>query len=59
MISIALVFAFLYTNLFTIGYTFLDYLGYIFKKPEFLQIFLGIILVAYSFRKGKCDEKHF
>lgn len=56
MISIALTFMILYTNVFTIGYTFLEYLLFIMTKIECLIIFLGILLVVRSL-KGDKNEK--
>ena len=52
IVSISLSFIYLYTNVLTIGLTFGDYLLYISKKWECLMLFLGIILLVYSFRKG-------
>lgn len=53
IISISLSYMYLYTNLFTIGYTFKEYLFYILTRYECLMIILGIIIVVVSFRKGK------
>ena len=53
IISISLSYMYLYTNLFTIGYTFKEYLLYILTRYECLMIILGIIIVVVSFRKGK------
>lgn len=50
LISIAISFMFLYTNLFTIGYSLADYLLFIIKRVECLILILGIILVVKSFK---------
>ena len=52
IMSFALTFIYLYTNLFTIGYTFLEYITFILKRWECLLIIPGIILIVYTFRKG-------
>ena len=52
IISISISFMYLYTNIMTIGLNFFDYLLYICKRWECLMIFLGIILLVYSFKRG-------
>ncbi len=42
-----------YVNLLTLGYTFLEYFCFIMTKVECLLLFVGIILVMYSFKKEK------
>lgn len=51
MISISLTFMFLYTNLFLLGYSLLDYLKFIFTKVEVLCIFLGIFLIIKVYKE--------
>lgn len=51
IISISMTFIYLYTNLFTLGYTFFDYIVYIIKRWECLMMIVGIILVGYSMRR--------
>lgn len=53
LVSLSLMFLILYLNLFTIGYTFFEYLGYVASKVECLGGILGIILIVGSFKKGK------
>lgn len=42
----------MYANLFSLGYNWLEYLGYIATKLECLVGIVGIILVCCSFKKG-------
>ena len=53
MTSYSLMFIIIYLNLLKMGFSFLDYLKYIFTRFECLMIFLGIILIYLSFRKEK------
>ena len=53
IISTSLAYMYLYTNLFTIGYNFKDYLFYIVKRWECIMIILGIIIIVIAFKKGK------
>lgn len=53
MISLGATFCFFYFNLLTLGYSFFDYLLFVLKKIECLQMFLGILLVWLSLKKGK------
>ena len=53
LISIGLTFMLLYTNLFTMGYTFLEYFLFIIKRVECLIIFLGILLIIHSLKGEK------
>ncbi len=52
LISISIVFMVMYSNIFSFGASFLEYLIFIATKVECLCMFLGIILVVYSFKKG-------
>lgn len=57
LISLSFIFILLYTNLFSFGYTFFEFLTYIFTKLECLSLFVGIILVVCSFKKEGSYEK--
>ena len=41
-----------YLNLFNIGYNFLDYVNFIIRRLECLNLFLGIILMTISISLG-------
>ena len=51
IISVSISFMYLYTNVLTVGFTFVDYLLYISQKLECLMIFPGIILIVCSFKR--------
>ena len=51
--SYSLMFIIIYMNLIKMGYTFLEYIKYIFTRVECLSIFIGIILICISLRKRK------
>lgn len=51
MTSYGLMFIIIYLNLLKMNYTFIEYLIYILTHAECLIIFMGIILIAISFRK--------
>lgn len=53
LISIGGTFMWFYANLFTFGTTFFEYFCFIMTKVECLILFVGIILVMYSFKKEK------
>ncbi len=53
MTSYALMFIIIYLNLLKMGYSFLEYLKYIFTRFECLILFLVILLICLSFRKDK------
>jgi len=48
---IGLTYIIIYLNLLVMGYTFFDYLKYIFTKLECLSFFIGYILLIILFRK--------
>ncbi len=52
LISLSIVFMVIYSNIFAFGASLCEYLVFIATKVECLSIFLGIILVVYSFKKG-------
>lgn len=45
---ISLSYIIIYLNLLTIGYNFLDYVNFIIRRIECLNIFLGIGLLIYT-----------
>jgi len=45
---IGLSYIIIYLNLLVMGYTFWDYLGYIFGKFECLSFFIGYVLILLS-----------
>lgn len=53
LIVISLTFIFIYLNLLTIGYSFYDYVKFISKRIECLNIFLGIIIIRCVLKGGK------
>lgn len=52
----SLMFFVIYLNLFKMGFTFFKYIKFIFTRLECLMIFLGIILIYLSLRKGNKNE---
>ena len=57
---IGLSFLFLYLNLLTIGYTFIEYVNFIIRRVEFYCFIIGIILLTLTLilPGGKKDELH-
>lgn len=49
--SIGLMFIFLYTNLFAMGYSFFDFVKFISKRFECMLFFFGIIIILLSFER--------
>lgn len=54
--SYSLMFIIVYLNLLNMGYSFIEYIKYIFTHIECLLIFLGILLIYISLRKDKKYE---
>lgn len=54
--SYSLMFIIIYLNLLNMNYSLIDYILYILTHIECLIIFLGIILIIISLRKGKNHE---
>lgn len=50
--SIGLMFIFLYTNLFTMGYSFLEFVKFISKRFECWFLLLGILIILKSSERG-------
>lgn len=53
---ISISFIIIYLNLFTIGYNFYDYIIFISKRIECINIFLGIFFIYLSFIIGGKNE---
>ena len=47
---------FLYLNLLTMGYTFLEYVNFIISKVEFLCLPIGLIIIFILIFKGGKNE---
>lgn len=43
----------IYLNLFSLGYSFINYVNYIFRRWECLVLILGVLLIIVSFKKGR------
>lgn len=41
-------FLILYLNLFTVGYTFSEYVNFIIRRPEVYFLIIGIILIFFA-----------
>lgn len=50
--SVGLVFIITYVNLFTIGYSFKEYLFFIIKRWECIFIIPGLLLIIFNLKKG-------
>ena len=50
--SIGLMFIFLYTNLFTMGYSFLEFVKFISKRFECWFLLLGILIILKSLERS-------
>ena len=48
LIVVSLTLTILYTNLFTVGYNFLEFIQYINKRFIFIYFVIGLILIIYS-----------
>lgn len=48
MMVIGASFLILYLNLFTIGYSFLDYVNFIIRRPETYYLIVGFIILALT-----------
>lgn len=53
---ISLSYIIIYLNLLTIGYNFLEYVNFIIRKIECLNIFVGILLMIISIFIGGKNE---
>ena len=53
---ISLSFIIIYLNLLSVGYNFLDYVHFIIRRVECLNIFLGLLLIILSLINGGKNE---
>ena len=53
---ISLSFIIIYLNLLTLGYNFCDYVNFIIRRIECLNIITGIILIFISIKTGGNNE---
>ncbi len=57
LISISIVFLIIYASLFSLGYSFFDYVQFISRRIEIHLMWIGIILLKKALKKkGKKDE---
>ena len=54
--SISIFFTIIYLNLFTIGYTFFEFVKFINTRVECLVLYLGIALIIYSLERKIKNE---
>lgn len=54
--SSALMYIVIYSNLLRMGYSMLDYVKYVLSSIECTKIFIGIILIILSLKKGRKNE---
>lgn len=54
--SIGLLFDCLYLNVFTLGYTFWDYVYLISRRIECNLLFIGLFLLAIAIKKKGCKK---
>ena len=52
----ALMYIVIYLNLLRMGYSMLDYVKYVLSSIECTKIFIGIILIILSLKKGRKNE---
>ena len=50
--SIGLTYIIIYLNLLVMGFTFIDYLKYVFSKIECILFFIGYIMLIILLKKG-------
>ena len=53
---ISLSYIIIYLNILTIGYNFLDYVHFIIRRVECLNLFTGIVLIILSLINGGKNE---
>jgi hypothetical protein len=51
--SISLMYIIIYLNLLKMGYSFIDYIKFIFSRIECLSLIIGIILIKISLKSIK------
>lgn len=53
---ISLSYIIIYLNLLTIGYNFFDYVHFIIRRIECLNLFVGLVLIVLTMINGGKDE---
>lgn len=53
---ISISFIIIYLNLFTMGYDFFDYINFISRRIECINIFIGLFFIYLAFLNGGKDE---
>lgn len=56
---ISTTFILMYLNLFTLGYNFFDYIFFISKRIECINIFVGLLFIYIAFLNGGKNELYF
>lgn len=56
---ISLSFILIYLNLLTIGYNFLDYVNFIIRRIECLNLITGLLLIVLTMINGGKNELYF
>lgn len=56
---ISTTFILMYLNLFTLGYNFFDYLFFISRRIECINIFVGLLFIYIAFLNGGKNELYF
>lgn len=51
LIIFGLFFYFLSVNLFTLGYSFLEYVQFISRRVEYYLLWIGVILLIYTIKR--------
>lgn len=54
--SIGLFFIIIYLNLFTFGYSFLEFVNFIIRIPYFYSLPLGVLSIIYGLERKKLNE---
>ena len=54
--SIGLFFIIIYLNLFTFGYSFLEFVNFIIRVPYFYSLPLGVLSIIYGLERKKINE---
>lgn len=54
--TIGLMYTILYLNLFSFGYNFIDYVNFIIRRIECINLFLGLSLMIISLNLGGKHE---
>lgn len=56
LVSVGIFFTIIYLNLLTIGYSFLEFVNFIIRKPIFWCILIGLISIALSLERWIKNE---